>query len=132
MKWSGPATIVWIGTVATALSGCGLLGGKSGDDGQEAAPTEAVSGPEYRRYPVGEITFVNLGEEFVLIRTTGLIKLPEGSKMESVGEQSIETGELVLSPERKRAFLVADIRSGSPQVGDRVNWLVERGAEDSF
>ncbi|MEM8953470.1 MAG: hypothetical protein AAGD22_04890 [Verrucomicrobiota bacterium] len=125
MSWIGLQREMVIGLgLALIVPGCGILKGKQGGEAGHS-PEQGQIVSEVRRYPLGEITFLNPSGEFVLIRALRGLELPEGSQLESVGDGPEPTASLVLSPERKRAFLVADIRSGSPQVGDRVNLLIQ-------
>jgi hypothetical protein len=110
--------------------GCKLLGGKKSQ--VEEATSPASEEPTYRRYPLGEITFVNAEEGFVLIKTSAATKLPEGSLIESRNTVSGALASLELSPERKRTFLVADIKTGQPSVGDRVNLLIQIDSGEPF
>jgi hypothetical protein len=122
MQWRVLPFLV-MGALSAMTPGCKLMGG--GTTEAEAAPSPPPAGPVYQRYPLGEITFLNANEAFVLIKADGASNLPEGSLLESRNAMTGQVASLELSPERKRSFLVADIKSGQVAVGDRVNLLIE-------
>ena len=125
MRWRVLPFLV-LSALSAMTPGCKLMGDKTA----EAEATPAPAAPVYQRYPVGEITFINADEAFVLIKADGAGGLPEGSLLESRNAATGQVASLELSPERKRTFLVADIKSGSVAVGDRVNLLIEVKVED--
>ncbi len=59
-------------------------------------------------------------EKFVLIRSSRSLKLKPGTEMMTYNGAGRPTSKLSLSPEKKGAFVVADIVQGSPGKGDRV------------
>jgi hypothetical protein len=73
---------------------------------------------------VGQIAFVNLDSGFVLIETIPGAPTTEGLLWTSKGAKG--KSELLVSGERKRPFTAADIKSGTPGVGDPVFMLVRR------
>ncbi len=68
---------------------------------------------------VGTISLVNEGSRFVLIDNGDLPAPESGSVMKSYGDGA-ETGELMATQVRRRPFIIADIKGGAPQKGDRV------------
>jgi hypothetical protein len=117
-----PAVLLTCLLVATT-PGCKLFGGKEAEAGKETS--ESPGEPTYKRFPLGEITFINADEGFVLIRAYGASRLPEGSLLEGRNAVTGQVTSLELSPERKRSFLVGDITAGQPAMGDRVDLLIE-------
>jgi hypothetical protein len=68
---------------------------------------------------VGTIALVNVEGSFVLIDNGRHPSPPSGAALRSF-TAGAPSGELVATEVRKRPFVIADIRSGSPQKGDRV------------
>ena len=98
----------------SSFSGCALL--KIGGRKKRAEP-EAPRATLPRL--LGKITLVNEEEKFALI-DIGSLPAPEaGLKLRSMSATS-ETGELTVSAARRRPFVIADIESGEPQIGNRV------------
>jgi hypothetical protein len=68
---------------------------------------------------VGTISLVNEESKFVLI-DAGLLPTPPPELALKTYTKDVESGELLTSRERRRPFIIADIKSGAPQKGDRV------------
>ena len=68
---------------------------------------------------IGTITMVNLETHFVLIDSNAFYAVVPGKQLSCIS-QSRETGKVVVSKDKNPPFFIADIVSGSPQVGDRV------------
>lgn len=67
----------------------------------------------------GTVSLVNEEQRFVLI-DSGYGQIPDdGARLRSFTGAAF-SAELVVSRERRRPFVIADIVSGSPKVGDRV------------
>lgn len=75
----------------------------------------AIPRPAY----VGTVALVNADAGFVLIDQGQAFAPPVGVPLKCYTGNT-ESGELATGPVRKRPFLIADIRGGSPQKGDRV------------
>lgn len=78
-------------------------------------PPAAPVGPQV----VGKVAIINLKSHFVLLDVGSLYTPASGSTLKCYAGET-ETGELLVSPERKRPFIAADIVKGEPKVGDRV------------
>ncbi|GAB4164476.1 MAG: hypothetical protein Fur0032_00420 [Terrimicrobiaceae bacterium] len=68
---------------------------------------------------IGEIRQVNLDNRFVLIDGISAVAIEPGSPLVTVSDQR-ETADLELTSLRSASFLIADIISGTPAVGDKV------------
>jgi hypothetical protein len=68
---------------------------------------------------VGTIKLVNPESGFALIDNGLLPTPPQGLALKSYTQQT-ESAELVSSDVRKRPFIIADIKSGTPLKGDKV------------
>jgi hypothetical protein len=68
---------------------------------------------------VGTISLVNEESKFVLI-DAGLLPTPPPDLALKSYTKDIESGDLLTSRERRRPFIIADIKSGIPKKGDRV------------
>lgn len=68
---------------------------------------------------LGQIRQVNLENQFVLIDASISNAAEPGDALVSIADQK-ETANLRLSSLRSASFLIADIASGTPSVGDRV------------
>lgn len=101
------------------LAGCSGFRRKVSMKGSTPAPDVYPSTEEME---VGEIAVVRTDPvAFVLIRTRLIASLPEKAELESrsPGDRGA-AATLILSPEKRRGFLVADIEKGFPQPGDKV------------
>lgn len=103
--------------------GFGKLGGWFGRDRKK--PREGQSSPANplpipQKLPIGSVHLVHKTGGFVLIRTSRTAEVDPNAEMATYDEGGRPTGKLRLSPERKGAFLVADIVEGNPQANDRV------------
>ena len=68
---------------------------------------------------VGTVAVVNAPLHFVLLDVGSLYTPASGRTLKSYAGDA-ETAEMVVSPEKKRPFIAADIVKGEPKVGDRV------------
>lgn len=68
---------------------------------------------------IGEVKMVNAPEHFVLIDAVAISYALPGEELACISEHR-ETARLRLSPLKSPPFLIADIISGKPSVGDRV------------
>jgi hypothetical protein len=128
-----------LGSVAQAANPLNWFGGSSDDDGEAEDGSEIESEATEGGDPVdlaqlrpastsiGMVHMVDARNGFLLIRSSRVAKYDYGSQMISHGSDGRQTAELKLSPERKGAFLVADIIKGNPDVGDTVKLV---GASD--
>ncbi len=102
-----------------------------GDDGEQQAAEEAaakVSEPRPDSASIGTVHMVDHSHDFLLIRASRNTSIEYGTPLISQSPNGKQSAELKLSPERKGAFLVADIIKGSPDVGDQVKLV---GATDA-
>ena len=76
---------------------------------------------------VGTITLVNMDDGFVLI-DGGLLPSPQPNLELRGFTNGVESSELVSSQIQRRPFVIADIKRGIPQKGDRVFTAVTAGA----
>lgn len=90
----------------------------TGADG--ATSTTAASLPVPQKLPIGSVHLVHASGGFVLIRTSRTAAIPAEAELATFDERGRPTGKLKLSPERKGAFLAADIVQGNPGANDRV------------
>jgi hypothetical protein len=89
------------------LAGCGVLAEKRR---VESAPLPA---------PSGTVVLVDEARRFALVDFGTLPPPMPGTAVKCFSGGS-ETGILAVGPQRRGVFLVADIVSGAPGVGDRV------------
>lgn len=76
--------------------------------------------PSDEEMAVGEVSFVRSGgQPFVLVRTRGKVELPEKAMLHGKGEEG-QLSTMRLSGEKRGAYIVADILSGRPKLGDLV------------
>lgn len=101
--------------------------GKEADAGEGAAKKKKAAQP--RQIPIGVVHLVNRGAHFVLIKSSRTSAVPEGADLFSYTAAGIPSGKLKLSPERKGAFLVADIIEGNPQSNEVVMFFGIEGAD---
>jgi hypothetical protein len=80
----------------------------------EAATSEASG--RLGEKAVGEVSYVDDASGYVLIRARAGLALADGTELECRGSD----GKLRVTPERKNAFVAADIISGVPEKGDAV------------
>lgn len=104
-----------VGNVAPA-------GEESPVEGTEEGRNQSVATAEVL---LGEITYVDRQAGFVLVRSSYAAQVRVGKSLKATSAGGEATGLLTLSPERKRRFLVADIRDGEPAVGNRVYYEAE-------
>jgi hypothetical protein len=70
---------------------------------------------------VGDIAIVDREKGFVLIDLGSNLYVPTpGLHLEATNAAGATTAQLEASPEQNRPFIAADIREGSPEVGDQV------------
>lgn len=135
---SGLAAAILIGGVGcisdgnspSPKKGGGILGsmfGNNEDEDQSLAEAEAAKEKEKpaprataTEFPIGSVQTVMVDEKFVLIRSSKGLTLEAGTEMMTYGLNGRPTAKLSLSPEKKGAFVVADIVQGNPKRGDRV------------
>lgn len=67
---------------------------------------------------IGQIELVNTEQRFVLLRTRG-VRLHPGAEVFTFSPSGLKAS-LVITPERKSQFLIADIKEGYPQLGGLV------------
>ena len=107
----------------------GWLGKNENDGAAEEDP--ASSGGDRaapKRLEIGIVHLVHTQGRFVLIQASRQTELPPRTEMLTYNPGGRPTGKLRLSPERKGAFLVADIVQGSPNALDTVEIF---GIEDA-
>ncbi len=68
---------------------------------------------------IGQIRQVNVGNQFVLIDASSASSARPGEALVAISDRQ-ETADLKLTTLRGGSFLIADIVSGEPSVGDRV------------
>lgn len=103
--------------------GLGKLGSWFGRDKKVKEETQkppANAMPIPQKLPIGSVHLVHKTGGFVLIRTSRTAEVDPNAEMATYDQGGRPTGKLRLSPERKGAFLVADIVEGNPQANDRV------------
>ncbi|MFP6872805.1 MAG: hypothetical protein VCA55_04780 [Verrucomicrobiales bacterium] len=95
-------------------AGCETL--RNSENRRDAAVRGVIS--ELKTKVVGSICMTREELGFVLIKASSK-RLPEGCKLEikRYGSSTV-VAELLVSPEKKKGFIVADILSGHPQKGD--------------
>lgn len=96
--------LLWIGCAATEKK-------------EPAQPAETAPTVGPRR--VGSITLVNEPLQFVLV-DVGTLYIPKPGQALKSFTGKMESGILVVSPEAKPPFIVADVIKGQPQKGDDV------------
>jgi len=94
---------------------------------ETAAAAAKVSEPKPDSASIGTVHMVDHTHDFLLIRSSRNTSIEYGTPLISQRPSGRQSAELKLSPERKGAFLVADIVKGSPDVGDIVKLV---GATD--
>jgi hypothetical protein len=119
--------VVLRGILAAALiglPGCGAL--------QKVMPHRKRS-PRATRAPqamlIGTISLVNEASRFVLIDGGDQPTPPVGAMLKSY-EGVVESGELLATNVRRRPFIIADIKQGTPRKGNRV-MLPPAGSENT-
>ncbi len=95
--------------VLLPLSGCALFRHRQ---------KEGAAAPARPRL-IGSISYVNEAMGFVLV-DTGSLYLPGPGKALKVLRQGEEAAILIVTPERKRPFVSADVVKGEPRTGDDV------------
>jgi hypothetical protein len=95
------------------VSGCGLFRKPAKADDRHIREIRAG------RTRLGLIMGVDPGGRFVVIRTSFGTLVEDGSLLVS-RRGEVRSARLVVCPERQRSFVSADIRDGSPRVGDAV------------
>lgn len=76
---------------------------------------------------VGVVEMVNPDQKYVLVRTRGRMLVNPGTElfaMDGTGGQS----KLKVSPEKKQDFLIADVVSGTPHIGNVVLFKPDKSA----
>ena len=153
MKYSQAAVLSVV--LVFALSGCGMISNVPGartvttttkkaakaanplnwfgdSEAEQKAAEEAdaatkVASPQPGSASIGTVHMVDHAHDFLLIRSSRNTSIQYGTPLISQRPNGRQSAELKLSPERKGAFLVADIVKGSPDVGDQVKLV---GATD--
>lgn len=105
------------------LPGCLSLRG----DATDGTEPDRVDLSDQRVF-LGNVSLVNERSKFVLIKTPVNQRLKAGIPLESFRDGEL-TSELLFSPEQSFGFMTADIRSGSPMVGDSVFLAYSEGFE---
>jgi len=100
-------------------------GQKAAEEAEAAAKPAA---PQPESASIGTVHMVDHTHDFLLIRASRNTSIQYGTPLISQSPGGKQSAELKLSPERKGAFLVADIVKGSPDVGDVVKMT---GATDA-
>lgn len=95
-------------------------GKKAHDDSPASASASPAGLPVPQKLPIGSVHLVHASGGFVLIRTSRTAAIPAEAELATYDERGRPTGKLKLSPERKGAFLAADIVGGNPGANDRV------------
>jgi hypothetical protein len=129
---------VWMVTLALTLglTGCGTIANKTGRLARSVGRLVPWSGKKEKdnldqkskesQHPkkpledsvkIGEIVYVHREQGFALIRSTYDGRMATGTEIRGHLPTGKETCVLRCSPERKSGFIVADIASGDPQVG---------------
>lgn len=103
-----PGAFSLVFLLALLLPGCAL-------HRKQPRPATAPAAPRV----VGTVAVVNDGSRFVLL-DVGSIYAPASGVTLKCYDGEAETGELVVSPEKKRPFIAADVVKGEPRVGNRV------------
>ena len=85
----------------------------------EGVEQVSLEGEADRRVFVGDITMVNEKSNFVLIKTPVNQRLEKGIPLQSFDAVGM-SAELLFSPEQTQGFMTADIREGTPKIGDQV------------
>jgi len=92
-----------------------------------ASTNKAASQPYTAR--LGLVSLVNNSSDFVLINIGTAPAPPPGSRLQSYSQRAGSTAaELSVSNYQRRPFLIADIISGDPKVGDSVVQVSRSGA----
>lgn len=134
--------------VISALAGCGqggdeksgflrkgalfgnLFSGKKGkEDAEDGSQEKEKKVAQPRRIAIGAVHLVNQQAGFVLVKASRTSEIPEGADLFSYTPSGIPSGKLKLSPERKGAFLVADIIEGNPRNDEVVMFFGIEGAD---
>ena len=92
--------------------------------GRDEATEAENKAPEPVELPIGKVHFVHPKGEFVLVKSGVVVQMTPNSRLEgrTLGRK---TSDLALSPERRSGFLVADVLTGRPEVGDAVFYIRE-------
>ena len=101
--------------IAMLLPACAGLGGDSEPEEQDTQRVDLTEKPVF----LGNITLVNVDSRFVLIKTPVTQRLAPGFPLQSF-QDGVLSAELLFSPEQTIGFMTADIREGTPTVGDQV------------
>jgi hypothetical protein len=97
------------------LPACGLFRNRQQPPDEEKA--NEPTGPR----PIGSIALVSPEARFVLIHLIHRSSPPPvGFVMRCFGADGQETGQIVITPEKKGSHMAADIKSGTPAIGDTV------------
>ncbi len=107
----------------------GRDGKKDKEGGESGTATNPLPVPQ--KLPIGSVHLVHRAGGFVLIRTGRTTEVDPSAELVTYDEGGRPTGKLRLSPERKGAFLAADIVEGNPQANDRVvmfGYLDQKGS----
>lgn len=117
-----PGTRVWVtilvlGAMQAGLCGCGLLLRKRA--ARAAAGARAPDSATEVLPRLGIIESVRSGGRFVMINL-GTAPLPAPGTRLQFFHEAAPAGELLVGGHQKRPFVIADIVSGEPQVGDAV------------
>ena len=115
MRWG----LVW--AVLAGAPGCGLLKRKA-PSRQASVLKEVRAGLR----PVGTVSLLNESSGFLLIQSPLASIVGDKTMLVTRDGEGERTGKLVVTPERKRSFLAADIAEGNPKRGDLVFFPSEK------
>ena len=101
---------------------------KAAEEAEAALQPAKPAVPQPGSASIGTVHMVDHTHDFLLIRSSRNTSIQYGAPLISQSPDGKQSAELKLSPERKGAFLVADIVKGSPDVGDIVKMT---GATDA-
>ena len=124
MNWFKLHMILYGALISTVLQSCVF---NDDIEKRKEKPADRISGKEKKldkkdeaKYFIGEICLVQESLEFALIKSTKL-KPRKGTILHVMREGGIYSkAKLSVSPERRLGFIVADILSGEPNLGDWV------------
>ncbi len=90
------------------------------DGEEEGAPAPEPGDPAMEEIYVGDVESVREADRFALIEIVFSPKIEPGENLLARSADGRKTAEMILSPERKRWYLIGDVISGYPGAGDRV------------
>ncbi len=108
-------------TVLTVTPGCGLLKRRA-----KPSPPSALQEVRAGLRPVGTVSLLNESSGFLLIQSPVATIVGDKTMLVTRDGAGERTGKLVVTPERKRNFLAADIAEGKPKRGELVFFPSEK------